>query len=126
MIMTVNHDKLLESTPSQMCVMDYWTKQPLHINCCIQESRSLAVINQLQSKTMVGTLASELLGSLQVYDYRRCILYISPCIGMSQADFATRDDYNRWQVDTSLTFKSKCCKNPKPRFLVQYLWKIQW
>ena len=66
---------------------------------------------------MVGLLAKELMLSLQVYDYRKCILFISYGIGMSRADFSTRDDYNRWQVDTSLTFRGKRCKTLNPDFL---------
>ena len=66
---------------------------------------------------MVGLLAAELMQSLQIYDYRKCIPYISYGIGMSRAEFSTRDDYNRWQVDTSLTFRGKRCKTLNPDFL---------
>ena len=66
---------------------------------------------------MAGLLAKELMLSLQVYDYRKCIPFISYGIGMSRADFSTRDDYNRWQVDTSLTFRGKRCKTLNPDFL---------
>ena len=66
---------------------------------------------------MVGLLAEELMLSLHIYDYRKCIPFISHGIGMSQANFSTRDDYNRWQVDTSLTFRGKCCKTLNPDFL---------
>ena len=53
---------------------------------------------------MALLLAAELLGSLQVYDYRKCIPYISAGSGITQAEFETKDDYIRWQIDTSLTF----------------------
>ena len=66
---------------------------------------------------MAGLLAEELMLSLQIYDYRKCIPFISHSIGMSQADFSTRDDYNRRQVDTSLTFRGKHCKTLNPDFL---------
>ena len=36
---------------------------------------------------------------------------------MSRAEFLVRDDYNRWQVDTSLTFRGKRCKTLNPDFL---------
>ena len=36
---------------------------------------------------------------------------------MSRAEFSARDDYNRWQVDTSLTFRGKRCKTLNPDFL---------
>ena len=36
---------------------------------------------------------------------------------MSRADFSTRDNYNRWQVDMSLTFRGKHCKTLNPDFL---------
>ena len=66
---------------------------------------------------MAGLLAEELMLSLQVYDYRKCIPFISYGIGMLRADFSTRDDYNRWQVDTSLTFRGKRCKTLNLDFL---------
>ena len=66
---------------------------------------------------MAGLLAKELMLSLQVYEYRKCIPYISYSIGTSRADFSNRDDYKRWQIDTSLTFRGKCCKTLNPDFL---------
>ena len=66
---------------------------------------------------MVGLLAAELMQSLQTYEYRECIPCISYGIGMSRAEFSARDDYSRWQVDTSLTFKGKRCKTLNPDFL---------
>ena len=66
---------------------------------------------------MAGLLAAELLQSLQTYEYRKCIPGISYGIGMSRAEFSVRDDYSRWQVDTSLTFKGKRCKTLNPDFL---------
>ena len=66
---------------------------------------------------MAGLLAAELMQSLQIYDYRKCIPFISYGIGMSRAEFSERDDYTRWQVDTSLTFKGKRCKTLNPDFL---------
>ena len=59
---------------------------------------------------MAQLLAAELLGSLQVYDYRKCIPYISIGSGISRAEYETREDYSRWQIDTSLTFRGKKCK----------------
>ena len=70
-----------------------------------------------QGKTMAGSFAAELLGSLQVHEYRKCIPYISPGIGIPHAQFATRDDHARWQIDTSLTFWGKQCKTLNPNFL---------
>ena len=66
---------------------------------------------------MAGLLAAELMQSLQTYGYRNCIPGISYGIGMSRAEFSARDDYRRWQVDTSLTFKGKRCKTLNPDFL---------
>ena len=66
---------------------------------------------------MAQLLAAELLGSLQVYDYRKCIPYISIGSGISRAEYETRDDYNRWQIDTSLTFRGKKCKTLNPDML---------
>ena len=66
---------------------------------------------------MAGLLAAELMQSLQIYEYRKCIPYISYGIGMSRAEFSARDDYNQWQVDTSLTFRGKRCKTLNPDFL---------
>ena len=66
---------------------------------------------------MVGSFAAELLGSLQIYEYRKCIPYISPASGIPHAQFATRDHHNRWQIDTSLTFKGKHCKTLNPDLL---------
>ena len=66
---------------------------------------------------MAGLLAAELMQSLQTYEYRECIPGISYGIGMSRAEFSARDDYSRWQVDTSLTFKGKRCKTLNPDFL---------
>ena len=66
---------------------------------------------------MAGLLAEEFMQSPQVYYYRKCIPYISYGIGMSRAEFSARDDYNRWQVDTSLTFRGKRCKTLNPDFL---------
>ena len=68
-------------------------------------------------KTMAGSFAAELLGSLQFYEYRKCIPYISPGMGIPRDQFATRDDHNRWQIDTSLTFRGKRCKTLNPNFL---------
>ena len=59
---------------------------------------------------MAGSFAAELLGSLQVYKYRKCIPYISPGSGISRAEYTTRDDHARWQINTSLTFRGKRCK----------------
>ena len=56
-------------------------------------------------KTMAGSLAAELLGSLQVHEYRKCIPYISPGSGISRAEFATREEHARWQIDTSLNIQ---------------------
>ena len=66
---------------------------------------------------MVGSFAAKLLGSLQTYEYSKCIPYISPGSGIPHAQFATRDDHNRWQIDTSLTFKGKRCKTLDPDLL---------
>ena len=66
---------------------------------------------------MAVSLAEELLGSLQVYDYRKCIPFISAGIGISRAEFEGRDDHIRWQVDTSLTFHGKRCKTLNPDML---------
>ena len=66
---------------------------------------------------MAGSLAAELLGSLQVYEYRKCIPYISPGSGISRAEFATREEHARWQIDTSLTFRGKRCKTLNPNSL---------
>ena len=66
---------------------------------------------------MAGSFVAELLGSLQTYEYRKCIPYISPGSGIPCAQFATRDDHNRWQIDTSLTFKGKQCKTLNPDLL---------
>ena len=70
---------------------------------------------------MAGSFAAELLGSLQVYEYRKCIPYISLGIGLPHDLFATRDDHARWQIDTSLTFRGKRCKTLKPKLFVQHL-----
>ena len=66
---------------------------------------------------MALLLAAELLGSLQVYDYRKCIPFISIGSGISRAEYETRDDYSRWQIDTSLTFRGKRCKTLNPDML---------
>ena len=66
---------------------------------------------------MAGSFAAELLGSLQVYEYRKCIPYILPCSGIPRAQFATRDDHVRWQINTSLTFRGKRCKTLNPNLL---------
>ena len=66
---------------------------------------------------MAGSLAAELLGSLQIYEYRKCIPFISPGSGISWAEFATREDHDRWQIDTSLTFKGKRCETLNPNLL---------
>ena len=66
---------------------------------------------------MAGLLATELMQSLQIYDYRKSIPHISYGIGMSRAEFSASDDYNRWQVDTSLTFRGTRCKTLNPDFL---------
>ena len=66
---------------------------------------------------MVGSFAAKLLGSLQIYKYRKCIPYISTGSGLPRAQFATRDDHARWQIDTSLTFRYKHCKTLNPNFL---------
>ena len=66
---------------------------------------------------MALLLAAELLGSLQVYDYRKCIPYISIGSGITRAEFETRDDHSRWQIDTSLTFRGKRCKTLNPDML---------
>ena len=66
---------------------------------------------------MAQLLAAELLGSLQVYDYRKCIPYISIGSGISRAEYETREDYSRWQIDTSLTFRGKKCKTLNPDML---------
>ena len=61
---------------------------------------------------MALLLAAELL-----YDYRKCIPYISIGSGISRAEYETRDDYSRWQIDTSLTFRGKRCKTLNPDML---------
>ena len=66
---------------------------------------------------MALLLAEELLGSLQLYDYRKCIPYISIGSGISRAEYKTRDEYSRWQIDTSLTFRGKRCKTVNPDML---------
>ena len=66
---------------------------------------------------MAQLLAAELLGSLQVYEYRKCIPYISIGSGISRAEYETREDYSRWQIDTSLTFRGKKCKTLNPDML---------
>ena len=66
---------------------------------------------------MAGLLAAELMQSLQIYDHRKYILFISYDIGMSRAEFSVRDDSTRWQVDTSLTFRGRRCKTLNPDFL---------
>ena len=66
---------------------------------------------------MAGSFAAELLGSLRVYEYRKCIPYISPGSGLPHAQFATRDDHARWQINTSLTFRGKRCKTLNPNLL---------
>ena len=66
---------------------------------------------------MAGSLAAELLGNLQVHEYRKCIPYISPGSGISRAEFATREEYAKWQIDTSLTFRGKRCKTLNPNLL---------
>ena len=66
---------------------------------------------------MAQLLAAELLGSLQVYEYRKCIPYISIGSGISRAEYKTREDYSRWQIDTSLTFRGKKCKTLNPDML---------
>ena len=66
---------------------------------------------------MALLLAAESLGSLQVYDYRKCIPYISIGSGISHAEYETRDDFSRWQIDTSLTFRGKRCKTLNPDML---------
>ena len=66
---------------------------------------------------MALSLAKELLGSLQLYDYRKCIPYISIGSGVSHAEYETRDEYSRWQIDTSLTFRGKKCKTVNPDML---------
>ena len=66
---------------------------------------------------MAQLLAAELLGSLQLYDYRKCIPYISSGSGISRAEYETRDDYSTWQIDTSLTFRGKRCKTLNPDML---------
>ena len=66
---------------------------------------------------MALLLAEELLGSLQLYDYRKCIPYISIGSGISRAEYETRDEYSRWQIDTSLTFRGKRCKTVNPDML---------
>ena len=40
-------------------------------------------------KTMALLLAAELLGSLQVYNYRKCIPFISVGSGITRAEFET-------------------------------------
>ena len=96
--------------------MDYLTEL-LSALCRVQESRIVNKIRQPQRKTMAGSLAAKLLGSLQVYEYRKCIPYISPGSGISQAEFATREEHARWQIDTSLTFRGKRCKTLNPNSL---------
>ena len=66
---------------------------------------------------MADLFAAELLGSLQTYEYRKCIPYISPGSGIPRAQFATREDHARWQINTSLTFRGKRCKTLNPNFL---------
>ena len=66
---------------------------------------------------MAGSLAAELLGSLQLYEYRKCIPYISPGSGISRAEFVTREEHARWQIDTSFTFRGKRCKTLNPNLL---------
>ena len=41
----------------------------------------------------------------------------TPESGLPRAQFATRNDHNRWQIDTSLTFKGKRCKTLNPDLL---------
>ena len=43
--------------------------------------------------------------------------YISPGSGISRAEFATREEHARWQIDTSLTFRGKRCKTLNPNSL---------
>ena len=85
--------------------------------CCIQQSRVVIKISLPQRKTMAGSLAAKLLGSLQVYEYRKCIPYILPGSGISRAEFATREEHARWQIDISLTFRGKRCKTLNPNLL---------
>ena len=66
---------------------------------------------------MADSFVAKLFGSLQTYEYRKCIPYISPGSGIPCAQFATRDDHNRWQIETSLTFKGKYCKTLNPDLL---------
>ena len=41
----------------------------------------------------------------------------TPESGLPHAQFGTRNDHNRWQIDTSLTFKGKRCKTLNPDLL---------
>ena len=66
---------------------------------------------------MAGSFAAKLLGSLQVYEYKKCIPYILQGSGIPCAQFATRDDHARWQIDTFLTFRGKRCKTLNPNLL---------
>ena len=66
---------------------------------------------------MALLLAAEILDSLQVYDYRKCIPFISAGSGITRAEFETRDDHSRWQINTSLTFRGKRCKTLNPDML---------
>ena len=101
---------LPEATPSHALVMEYWT----------QQIAALVLLweNHCESKTIALLLAAELLGSLQVYDYRKCISYISAGSGITWAEYETKDDYSRWQIDTSLTFRGKRCKTLNPDMLL--------
>ena len=71
----------------------------------------------IPKKNHGGLICSQTSRQLQVHEYRKCIPYISPGSGIPWAQFATRDDHARWQIDTSLTFRGKRCKTLNPNLL---------
>ena len=52
-----------------------------------------------------------------MFGYRKYIPFISVGSGISRAEYETKDDYSRWQIDTSLTFRGKRCKTLNPDML---------
>ena len=96
--------------------MDYQTKHCAKEFVAYWKTRIVRE-SQFARKTMAGSLAVELTGSLEIYKYRKYIPHLSAGSGLLHAQFVKCDDHDRRTVDTSRTFRGKKSKIINPNLL---------
>ena len=89
---------------------------------CALRTESLRKLQEYQRELLtmaLSSLAAELLGSLQIHEYRKYIPALHHGTGVTEKLFAAMPDSNDHEIDTTRMYRGKQCKTLNPNQLFE-------